>query len=158
MRPRPSSSPADPPSGAWYGHVWPWLLFGGPAIVVVASIFTAWLAVRSDDGLVAADYYKRGLLVNQRLPANAVVTPIPEAAMTIDNAGGIRLRTTEASPRERLTATLTHPASSRQERVTLLQNASGEYVGVLRAEGIGRWAVSFDRRETEIPAMLVERR
>jgi hypothetical protein len=120
---------------------------------------TAWLAVRSDDGLVAADYYKRGLLVNQRLPANAVVTPIPEAAMTIDNAGGIRLRTTEASPRERLTAT---PHSIRRaagtERVTLLQNASGEYVGVLRAEGIGRWAVSFDRRETEIPAMLVERR
>ena len=52
---------------AWYREPWPWLLMAGPAIVIVAGFYTLWLAVRSDDGLVADDYYKRGLAINQTL-------------------------------------------------------------------------------------------
>ena len=54
-------------SEPWYRHRWPWLLMSGPAIVVVAGFYTAYLAVRTDDGVVADDYYKRGLEVNQEL-------------------------------------------------------------------------------------------
>jgi hypothetical protein len=53
----------------WYRQRWPWLLIAGPALVVVASIATAWLAVKSDDGLVTDNYYKRGLLINRTLEA-----------------------------------------------------------------------------------------
>ena len=42
----------DPASKPWYREPWPWILMAGPAIVVVAGIATAWLAVRSNDGLV----------------------------------------------------------------------------------------------------------
>ena len=42
-------------------------LAAGPAVVVVASLVSAWIAIRSDDGLVAEDYYKRGLLINKKL-------------------------------------------------------------------------------------------
>jgi hypothetical protein len=54
-------------SGPWYRQRWPWLLMLGPALVLVAGAYTAWLAYRTDDGLVARDYYKRGLLINQTL-------------------------------------------------------------------------------------------
>lgn len=52
---------------AWYREPAPWLLMLGPAVVIVAGFFTLWLAMRSDDGLVADDYYKRGLAINQTL-------------------------------------------------------------------------------------------
>jgi hypothetical protein len=52
-------------STPWFRQRWPWLLIAGPAIVVVAGIVTIWLAIRSDDGLVADDYYKQGLAINQ---------------------------------------------------------------------------------------------
>ena len=39
------------PAQPWYRERWPWILMAGPATVVVAGLFTAWLAVRSDDGL-----------------------------------------------------------------------------------------------------------
>ena len=51
----------------WYRELWPWLLMAGPAIVVVAALATAYLAVSSDDGVVADDYYKRGLVINRVL-------------------------------------------------------------------------------------------
>ena len=39
----------------------------GPVVVIIAGILTAWLAIKSNDGLVEDDYYKEGLAVNQRL-------------------------------------------------------------------------------------------
>lgn len=51
----------------WYREPWPWILMAGPAVVVVAGFVTLWLAVRSEDGLVADDYYKQGLAINKTL-------------------------------------------------------------------------------------------
>src|SRR5690348_1011427 len=51
----------------WYKEPWPWFLMFGPFVVVVAGFTTAWLAIRSNDGLVADDYYKQGLAINQQL-------------------------------------------------------------------------------------------
>jgi len=54
-------------SGPWYRDRWPWFLMLGPALVLIAGAYTTWLAYNSDDGLVARDYYKRGLLINKTL-------------------------------------------------------------------------------------------
>jgi hypothetical protein len=51
----------------WYREPWPWALMAGPAIVIVAGVITVAYAVSSYDGLVADDYYKRGLTVNRDL-------------------------------------------------------------------------------------------
>jgi len=51
----------------WYRHRWPWFLIAGPGIVIVASFVTLGLAIKSDDGLVADDYYKQGLTINRTL-------------------------------------------------------------------------------------------
>jgi len=39
----------------------------GPAIVVVAGSYTAWLAVSHPEALVVDDYYKQGTAINQTL-------------------------------------------------------------------------------------------
>jgi hypothetical protein len=48
----------------WYKERWPWILMSGPLTVIVAGAITTWIAFASADGLVADDYYKRGLAVN----------------------------------------------------------------------------------------------
>ena len=39
----------------WYREPWPWIVMSGPAIVVVAGIYTAFLAFSTSDTLVAKD-------------------------------------------------------------------------------------------------------
>ena len=56
-----------PESHPWYREPWPWLLMAGPAAVIVAGVYTTVLAIKTDDGLVAEDYYKRGLAINRQL-------------------------------------------------------------------------------------------
>ena len=60
----------------WYREPWPWLLMAGPAVVVVAGLFTAWLAVVHEDGLVADDYYKQGLGINKSSSAKKKRLPL----------------------------------------------------------------------------------
>src|SRR4051812_56834 len=55
----------------WYREPWPWLLMSGPALVVVAGMYTTVLAVRSSDGLVSDDYYAEGLTINKSLQRDA---------------------------------------------------------------------------------------
>ncbi|MCA3237875.1 MAG: FixH family protein [Curvibacter sp.] len=59
-----------PVAQAWwrFGHVW--LVLAGPAVVVVAGFITLWLAVRSPDPVVAPDYYRKGIEINQTLRAD----------------------------------------------------------------------------------------
>ena len=51
----------------WYREPWPWILATGPFIVIVAGIYTALLAVISNDGLITDDYYRKGLAANQTI-------------------------------------------------------------------------------------------
>ena len=57
------------PAPWWkFGHVW--MVFGGPAIVVVASFITLYLAVSGADPVVDADYYRTGIEINKTLADN----------------------------------------------------------------------------------------
>jgi uncharacterized protein len=48
-----------------FGHVW--LVVSGPAVVVVASFITLYLAVTRPDPLVTEDYYRKGVEINKTL-------------------------------------------------------------------------------------------
>lgn len=52
---------------SWYKEPYMWLVVSFPLIAVIGGIFTIYLAIESDDGLVVDDYYKRGLEVNKVL-------------------------------------------------------------------------------------------
>ncbi len=48
-----------------FGHVW--LILSGPAVVVVASFITLYLAVTRPDPVIAEDYYRQGIDINKKL-------------------------------------------------------------------------------------------
>lgn len=65
--------PESSPQWWKFGHVW--LIVAGPAIVVVASFITLYLAIRHPDPVVAEDYYRKGAEINKTLgstPASLV--------------------------------------------------------------------------------------
>lgn len=47
----------------WYKEPWPWILMAGPAIVIVACIYTIYLAFNHFDEPFTSGAYKRGLQV-----------------------------------------------------------------------------------------------
>lgn len=51
----------------WHQEPWAWLVFGLPAAAVIACMATIVIAVKTDDGVVVDDYYKRGLEINKVL-------------------------------------------------------------------------------------------
>jgi hypothetical protein len=154
----------------WYREPWPWLLMAGPFAVIIASLASAWMAVKSDDGVVAQDYYKQGLLINQRLKQSA---PNPEprlgAVITVAAGGEVRVHMegpgeglaeglvegiADAPPSLRLT--LAHPATgSHPESVTLKRGADGDYVGALPEQTPGRWIVTLESDGWRLPTTTV---
>jgi hypothetical protein len=56
---------ADP--GPWYRQPWPWIVMSGPALAVVGSLVSAYLAVRGADPIVDENYYEHGLQINSQL-------------------------------------------------------------------------------------------
>jgi len=58
--------PASAPQPWWkFGHVW--MVFAGPAVVVVASFVTLYLAVTRPDPVMDENYYQKGLEINKTL-------------------------------------------------------------------------------------------
>jgi hypothetical protein len=62
-----NQTPADEASQPWwkFGHVW--MVVGGPAIVVVASFVTLYLAVTRPDPVMDENYYQKGIEINKTL-------------------------------------------------------------------------------------------
>jgi len=61
-----------------YGHVW--MVIAGPAVVVVASFITIYIAVVGQDPVVDVDYYRKGIAINQTLSDNpASLAPSKDA-------------------------------------------------------------------------------
>ena len=44
----------------WYRHGLVWMLIAGPALVVVAAVYTAYLAMSAPDPVLAHDAYEYG--------------------------------------------------------------------------------------------------
>jgi hypothetical protein len=115
----------------WYREPWPWILMAGPAAVIVAGAFTMALAFRTEDGLVADDYYKRGLAINQVLRRDDRARELDLRAVVSFSGARVRvvLRDGKEAPAE-LRIRLIHPTRSGQDQsVTLHATARGVYEG-----------------------------
>ena len=51
----------------WWKFPLVWMVFGLPAIVVVASFITLYLALTRPDAVLAEDYYRQGIEINKTL-------------------------------------------------------------------------------------------
>ena len=126
----------------------------GPAAVIVAGAVTVWLAIASADGLVADDYYKRGLAINQELGRDRAARErgIAAAVRARDGVLRVRLSGRDADP-EALFALLVHPTrAAHDERLRLSRVAPGLYETALPRLPRGRWRLILEdpRREWRI--------
>lgn len=138
---------ASAPSTPWYREPWPWILMAGPAIVMVAGFITLAVAIRSNDGLVADDYFRQGKEVNRdlsrddearRMGLSAELDSNP-AARTLD----IALRSSLAPPQ--LTLRLAHATRGGQDRVIAAQRgADGRYHAAYLPVEAGKWYLTLD--------------
>ena len=137
------SASASTPHKPWHREPWPWILMAGPAAVVVAGTLTAWLAVTTADGLVADDYYKRGLAINQELRRDEVAAERGVAVVLEVRGGILRARLAiqgEAPPA--LFARLVHPTrAGEDQRLRLALVAPGVYEAAFAAARGARWRV-----------------
>ncbi|HYF42990.1 MAG TPA: FixH family protein [Ramlibacter sp.] len=68
-----------PPSKPWWRYGFVWLVIAGPAAVVVAGVATLVIAAQGADSLVAKDYYRRGIEINQQLARERALMPANQA-------------------------------------------------------------------------------
>src|SRR3970040_678665 len=91
----------------WSREPWPWILMSGPAAVIVAGAVTTWIAVATSDGLVADDYYKRGLAGSGVLRREQAAAKRAIAARIGRDAARMRVRRSGDAPAA-LAASLVH--------------------------------------------------
>lgn len=144
---RATSNGAKP----WYREPWPWILMAGPAAVIVAGAVTTWLAVVTSDGLVADDYYRRGLAINQELRRDQVVVERGITA-TVEQGNGIlrvRLAARGALP-DAVFARFVHATrAGHDQRLRLARIAPGVYEAGLPPLSPGRWRVVVEDPQGE---------
>ncbi|HET7763979.1 MAG TPA: FixH family protein [Burkholderiales bacterium] len=116
----------------WHREPWVWFVVALPAVAVAASFAALGLAIATDDGVVADDYYRRGLAVNQVLRREARARELHLAA-SADLAGDrvtVSLRGTTAPP-PGLRLRLVHPTRSGRDQTVLLRASGSAYEGRL---------------------------
>jgi hypothetical protein len=136
------------PSKPWFREPWPWILAAGPAIVVVAGITTAWIAIKSNDGLVTEDYYKKGLAVGHTLAQSDRATKVGlQAGVRVStDTLTVRLAATDTTfvlP-PTLVVTVSHPTRAGLDQTRILARSGDTYAGEYRLPASGHWLVMME--------------
>lgn len=139
-------------SKVWYREPWPWILIVLPLSAVIASLTTIWLAMKSDDGLVADDYYKQGMTINKTLHRDQAAQALHLGATLTVGAGGKTLWVTLSgdlkTPPQSLALSFLHPTQAgRDHKLTLQANPQGRYIAALPNLGQGAWRVTIEAPE-----------
>lgn len=133
----------------WYRERWPWILMSGPAAVIVAGAITTWIAFATADGLVADDYYKRGLGINAVLKREQTAVQRGIDARVERIGGGttggqvlVQLRGAEPPV---LFLSLVHATRAGYDiRLRLERAADGSYGAALPPLAAGHWRAVVD--------------
>ena len=144
------NSPMTIQSLPWYKHKLVWMLIAPPAVAIVAGIFTIWLAVTTEDGLVVDDYYKEGKAINRSLKRDRLASELGlSAQLNIEETGDIlRINLDKGLLTrypEKLTLHFQHATRSELDQLMQLAPApDGLYIGYLSVPIIaGIWHISL---------------
>lgn len=134
----------------WYQQFWPWFIIALPATAVIGGVITLVIAASNPDSLVADDYYKEGLAINQALEKEQHAAALglsgllrlePEAGRVVIallHDGGFAQPT-------RLALQLTHPTRPNLDQsLTLNREAADRWSGDLDLVVHGRWHVRVE--------------
>lgn len=119
-------------SKPWYRQFWPWFVIAFPAIAVVFSFATLYVAVSGADSLVRDDYYDAGLTINRDFAREREALRRGIEATLDVGAGGhakLTLRGEGVAGLRRLVLELAHPFDAdRDRRVEFGGAGNGEFV------------------------------
>jgi hypothetical protein len=129
----------------------------GPFIVVVASLASAWIAAASDDGVVAEDYYKQGLLINRRLATiDREQLREPAATISFGRDGTVRVHLEQGSaPPSRLWLSLARPGQRVASEIPLTLESDGDWIGTDSGAGSGRLIVKLASDRWQLPVTTI---
>lgn len=130
-------------SNPWYKEPWPWFLMSGPVIVIIAALTSAWIAIRSNDGLVTEDYYKQGQAAGETLTRSkhAEELGISAGMRLTDDQVLIRLTGRQTEQPAALNVTLSHPTRAGIDQKAVLKLRGDVYAGKLNLPASGQWLV-----------------
>jgi len=131
---------------AWFREPLVWMLIAIPLSSVVMGVVMVTLSIASFDGLVADDYYKRGLEIDRVLDRDRAAARAGLVGRLQVDGGGSRLALRAAAPEfeEPASVTLELSYATRaglDRRVRLTRLAPGDYAGPALALPAGRWYV-----------------
>ncbi len=148
-------------ASAWFREPWVWLLLGIPATSVAMGIVLLVLAVNSDDGLVADDYYKRGKEINRVLERDEAAWRHGIGARARFEANRVEVlwsaQDDSAAPDTVLLA-LHHPTRAGQDQVLVLDRIADGHEGTARyraplpAPLAGRWLAELAANDWRLTA------
>jgi len=142
------------PAPAWHEPL-VWLVFGIPALTVVAGLITAWIAVQRADSNVAEDYYKRGLAINRSLDREAraqVLGLLAEISLQADRSLTVRL-SGKVLPPESINLSMTHPVHAEQDRRIVLERGPDDlYHAAMAPAGRIAWDLAIESQDWRITA------
>jgi len=132
----------------WYREPWPWILMSGPAIVVMASFVTLYLAVAGADPLVVDNYYKEGLAINRTLERDRAALERDYRAIVTVSPAQTRVRiqlTGKGILPEELRLRFVHPTKAgRDLEVTARQTQPGWYEAAIELVAAARWDIQLE--------------
>lgn len=130
----------------WYRERLVWFVIALPASAIVAGIVTIVIATRTSDGMVADDYYKQGLAINQTLARDELARQLGLRATLRVDARHV-VASLEGLPGARppgLWLTLVHPTRAGEDQTIHLRDQGGAYVGEFGAVSEGRWLLRLE--------------
>lgn len=131
---------------AWQ-EPWVWFIAFFPLLAIVGGIVTFVIAWTHQDGLVADDYYKRGLAVNRALEREELAHKRGISAVAHFDAAAKRvvLDVTGTDIGNHLELRLVHPTRAGEDRVVpLAPMQNGRFVGSVDPGNTARWQVSIE--------------
>ncbi len=140
----------------WYRQFWPWVLIILPATTVIASLITIGLALKDPDGLVADDYYKEGLAINQVLARDQAAEARGISAYL--DLTGLRLELTSQNPADQpelITLKLLHATRAKKDRILKIRQIKhGLYQAAPLSLEAGRWNIHLETEEWRVTGSL----
>jgi hypothetical protein len=116
----------------------------GPAAVLVAGAATTWIAFAGADGLVADDYYRRGLAINKVIAREQEAGRLGITAGVFLEEKVLRVKLNGANP-EALFVHLAHATRAGHDiRLRLAPVSPGAYEAALPELPRGRWHVVIE--------------
>jgi len=140
------------PRKPWYREPWPWILMTGPTVVVIAGIFTAWIAYTHGDPVISDDYYRRGLAAQQTLASSDHARALRLQAsfrLTAEDTVSVVLNSNQNDFRapSAIRLTLSHPTRAGLDQTQTLLREGDAYRGRLHLPASGHWLLLIENDE-----------